>query len=109
MIRKKKSATKPVLNTVKTPELKETKYEEKATWSIWAVIKNIIKGFLLLMFVPAFLNYAALIREDKELKPEGHFIVFSKIGMGRNGSLLNSKIGKKELLCLTSINTIQYL
>lgn len=42
------------------------------TWK--GVLLNIGKVLLLLLFVPAFLNFSALVREEKELRPDGVLI-----------------------------------
>jgi len=51
------------------------------TWSFFGIIQNILKVLFLLFIVPVFLNYTALIKEERELKPEGFTI---DVGHGQN-------------------------
>jgi len=48
-------------------------------WSCWGVTQNVLKFSLFVLVVPAFLNFAALGREEKELKPEGETFGFVNI------------------------------
>lgn len=70
--RKSESKAKPAVFKEQNELMKgPTNEEVTSSWSILAIAKNILKGLLLLIFIPAFLNYAALVREERELKPEG--------------------------------------
>ena len=57
----------------KPPESKqEHSTEERSRMkTIQNVLLNILKVMSLIIIVPAFLNFAALMREEKELKPDG--------------------------------------
>ena len=49
----------------------DEKEETLETWSCWGIVQNILKFSFFVLLVPAFLNFAALGKEEKELKPEG--------------------------------------
>ena len=60
-------------------DVNNNKSKEKSNGcSITKLLLDAVKGLLLIILVPAFLNYAAIIKEEKELKPRGvynfHFI-----------------------------------
>ena len=61
----------------KSPEkqsLKKKKDKEKS--SSWKHrLTNILKYIVVFLAVPPFLNFAALIQEEKVLKPEGYFLI----------------------------------
>lgn len=60
---------------IKTCVLKTNQDDDiKESWSFSKLLKDAGKFLLLLLVVPAFLNYAALMKEEKELKPEGIFL-----------------------------------
>ena len=56
-------------------DVKKDEQKEKS-WSITKLFKDGLKGLLLILIVPAFLNYAALVKEEKELKPKGFILNF---------------------------------
>ena len=67
-------------------DINNNKNKEKSSeWSITKLLIDAAKALLLIILVPAFLNYAALIKEEKELKPQGvdtfhfYFIKFLEI------------------------------
>ena len=51
--------------TVKPPD-------KTTTWSFFGIVQNVLKVSFLIFIVPVFLNYTALIKEERELKPEGN-------------------------------------
>lgn len=55
-------------------KVKSAEKETGESWNCKNVLLNISKGLLLIIVLPAFLNFSALIREEKELKPEGVLI-----------------------------------
>jgi len=50
------------------------KKQEEVGWTWKSILINVAKAFLLITILPAFLNFSALIREEKELRPEGVLI-----------------------------------
>lgn len=56
---------------------KSDKEDEKCkgnTWNWKRILINICKALALFVLLPAFLNFSALVREEKELRPEGVLI-----------------------------------
>lgn len=90
---------------IKTCVLKTNQDDDiKESWSFSKLLKDAGKFLLLLLVVPAFLNYAALMKEEKELKPEGYLIDVSygqklfKNCVGKEGSkptvILDAPLGQ---------------
>jgi len=52
----------------------ETEEEPEEGWNIKGILVTGLQLFALIAVLPAFLNFAALIREEKELQPDGFVI-----------------------------------
>ena len=51
--------------------LEDENAEEQSSHSVRGHLKNFLIYTLLLLFIPPFLNYTALIREDREFRQTG--------------------------------------
>ena len=54
----------------KSNNIKE-EISRKKTWTWKRILLNICKALGLIIVLPAFLNFSALIHEEKQLRPEG--------------------------------------
>ncbi|KAJ8291067.1 hypothetical protein GJAV_G00021000 [Gymnothorax javanicus] len=63
---------------------------------IWSVVTLIGKVFLLIIFVPPFLNYASLQREGVMLQPKGALVI--DIGLGQKIHLLCKGVGQPVVI-----------
>lgn len=89
----------PVRKSKSDSESKEKKHE---SWMCTRIASNLLKVVFFILVIPAFLNFAALTREEKEFRPEGVLIdvkhgqkLFkSCIGTGKPTVILDSPIGE---------------